>query len=142
MSEAASLLPLSFGIDDFKIVSETPVDEADLGKGDVLMVGLPRNRNLLSRLPPGLAVGDGWFELNGKRYDEANDALFAVFGHPRSEGRYMGLFYPLSSGAAAGVMRKITHYGKYSYLTFKDGQNQDKGFWPVQDSPMIHRWEH
>jgi hypothetical protein len=138
---AARLLPLSFGVDDFKIAPEETVDEADLEKGDVLVVGLPGNRKLLSRLPPGLAVGDGWFELNGKRYDDANDALFAVFGHPRSEGRYVGLFYPLSSGAAEGVARKITHYGKYSYLTFKGGQIQDKGFWPVQDSPLIHRWE-
>jgi hypothetical protein len=47
----------------------------------------------------------------------------------------VGLFYPLSDGAAEGVTRKITHYGKYSYLTFKGGQIQDKGFWPVQDSP-------
>jgi hypothetical protein len=138
---AASLLPLSFGIDDFKVAPEDHVSERDLAKRDILLIGLPKNRKLLSRLPSGLAVGNGWFELNGKRYADPGDALFAVFDHPWSEGRHVGLFYPLSSGAASGVVRKITHYGRYSYLAFRGGENQEKGIWAVQDSPMIHRWE-
>jgi Peptidase family M1 domain len=140
LQSAASLLPLSFGIDDFKVASEENVSERDLGKGDILLIGLPKNRKLLSRLPSELAVGDGWFDLNGKRYEDPGDALFAVFAHPWSEGHHVGLFYPLSGGAASEAERKITHYGKYSYLAFKGGESQDKGIWPVQDSPMIYRW--
>jgi hypothetical protein len=141
LQSAASLLPLSFGIDDFKVVSEENARERDLGKGDILLIGLPKNRKLLSRLPSDVAVGEGWFELNGKRYDDPGDALFVVIAHPWSEGRHVGLFYPLSGGAASEAARKITHYGKYSYLAFKSGKNEDKGIWPVKDSPMIHRWE-
>jgi hypothetical protein len=141
LQRAASLLPLSFGIDDFKVGSEENVSERDLGKGDILLIGLPKDRKLLSRLPSELAVGDGWFDLNGKRYGDPGDALFAVFNHPWSEGHQVGIFYPLSSRAASGVERKITHYGKYSYLAFKGGENQDKGIWPIKDSPMIHRWK-
>jgi hypothetical protein len=141
LQEAANLLPLSFGIADFKIVSQENVSKRSLGGSDILLIGLPKNRDLFSRLPSEMAVGDGWFDLNRKRYDHPDDALFAVFNHPWSKGHQVGLFYPLSNRAVSGVVRKITHYGKYSYLAFKDGENQDKGIWPIRDSPMIHRWK-
>jgi hypothetical protein len=141
LQEAANLLPLSFGIADFKIVSQENMSGSNLGGSDILLIGLPENRDLLSRLPSEMAVGDSWFDLNGKHYDHPDDALFAVFNHPWSKGHHVGFFYPLSGRAVSGVERKITHYGKYSYLAFKGGENQDKGIWPVKDSPMIHRWK-
>jgi hypothetical protein len=39
------------------------------------------------------------------------------------------------------VARKITHYGKYSYLAFQGGKNLDKGIWPVETSPLIYEWK-
>jgi len=39
------------------------------------------------------------------------------------------------------VARKITHYGKYSYLAFQQGKNKDKGIWPVEKSPLVVEWE-
>ena len=40
--------------------------------------------------------------------------------------------------ALPGLGRKLPHYHKYSYLTFKgrEPQNIAKGRWPVYDSPM------
>jgi hypothetical protein len=40
------------------------------------------------------------------------------------------------------VARKITHYGKYSYLAFENGKNRAKGFWPIEQSPLEYRWNH
>jgi hypothetical protein len=48
---------------------------------------------------------------------------------------------PLSPQYADVVARKITHYGKYSYLAFQSGKNMDKGIWPVEDSPLVYEWE-
>jgi hypothetical protein len=53
----------------------------------------------------------------------------------------MGIFLPGPPAAAESAAAKITHYGRYSYLTFKDGQNRDKGVWAVTHSPVIHRWD-
>jgi hypothetical protein len=38
--------------------------------------------------------------------------------------------------------RKITHYGKYSYLTFSGGTIQAKGVWEVSRSPMVFVFDH
>jgi hypothetical protein len=40
---------------------------------------------------------------------------------------------------AKEVARKMTHYGKYSYLVFTEGRNQVKGIWPVLESPLVCR---
>lgn len=49
---------------------------------------------------------------------------------------YVGRFTDLEIRLAV----KIHHYGKYSYLIFKDSRNQVKGIWAVTDSPMVVRW--
>ena len=42
--------------------------------------------------------------------------------------------------AVPGLARKLPHYGKYSYLIFQNGTNRDKGFWPVEASPLVFQW--
>ncbi|MFZ0391705.1 MAG: M1 family aminopeptidase [Calditrichia bacterium] len=34
----------------------------------------------------------------------------------------------------------LSHYGKYSYLTFEKGKNRDKGVYPVSESPLIYNF--
>jgi hypothetical protein len=50
------------------------------------------------------------------------------------------LFLPLSSSHAEEVARKVTHYGKYSYLAFQNGANHAKGLWSTEKSPLEYRW--
>ena len=50
------------------------------------------------------------------------------------------LFLAIGDKAAeAGLLRKLPHYGKYSYLAFEGDEpsNIVKGIWQVQNSPMI-----
>jgi hypothetical protein len=54
--------------------------------------------------------------------------------------RRVALFLPLSPQYAEAVARKITHYGKYSYLAFQNGKNVNKGVWPVENPPLIFKW--
>ena len=67
--------------------------------------------------------------------------FFGVFAHPMVEGRVMALFMPVSTEYVGQVARKVTHYGKYSYLVFSQGRNQVKGIWPISASPLIHEWK-
>ncbi len=81
------------------------------------------------------------FSLEKSVYDKSSDVFFGVFNHPYAKNRIMALFMPLSPQYADIVAAKITHYGKYSYLVFQNGKNQAKGFWPMESSPLVYRWD-
>jgi hypothetical protein len=36
------------------------------------------------------------------------------------------------------IVRKLPHYGKYSYLLFSGDENIKKGIWRIESSPLIH----
>jgi hypothetical protein len=86
-------------------------------------------------------LSDGGFSLEGAMPAGNADTFFGVLKHPLDALRVMAVFLPGPPAAAAAAAGKITHYGRYSYLTFKDGRNLDKGTWQVAQSPAIHRWE-
>ncbi len=67
------------------------------------------------------------------------DCLFAVFNGSNRGAGITALFLPVSGTSADSVMtavRKITHYGKYSYLAFSHGVIAQKGVWDVLRSPL------
>jgi hypothetical protein len=45
------------------------------------------------------------------------------------------------SDAANQASVKIPHYGRYSYLAFRDGRNRVKGTWEANTSPLMVRWD-
>jgi hypothetical protein len=95
---------------------------------------------LLVNLPGLVAVKPTSFTLNQTTYDRPTDIFFGVFAHPHRRDRVTALFLPLSASHADEVARKVTHYGKYSYLAFQEGTNRDKGFWSTEQSPLEYRW--
>jgi hypothetical protein len=141
LEEAAKTLTLSLGLKNFEIVPESQLPESALLENDLLFLGLPQKTQLLSRLPPQVTLRQSDFELNGKRYTHPSLTFFGVFAHPMAEGRVVALFLPLSKAYLGQVARKVTHYGKYSYLVFSQGRNQVKGMWPTSKSPLIYEWE-
>jgi len=136
---AARTLILSLGIKNYRLAEENDISGQQLLENDLLMVGYPQDRALFRHLPEQAAIHQKSFMLNKKTYDQSSDAFFGVFHHPFVEDRIAALFFPLSPRQAEEVARKITHYGKYSYLAFQNGQNRDKGFWPIEHSPLEYR---
>ena len=112
-----------------------------LAENDILVIGFPRRKDLLQKMPARVTIRSNSFSLNEKLYDEPFDAFFGVFEHPAVPNRSAALFLPLSPQYADMVARKITHYGKYSYLAFQSGKNLDKGIWPVENSPLVYEWD-
>jgi hypothetical protein len=141
VKRAARTLILSLGLKNYAIAEENNIKREQLLGRDILVIGYPQNEMLLRNLPEPVAIGPESFTLNKKTYRQSSDVFFGVFAHPFSETRVAALFYPLSSQQAENVARKITHYGKYSYLAFENGQNRAKGFWPIDHSPLEYRWE-
>ena len=142
IESATRILLRSLGVKQYKIVQENTVDPIDLRKNDILMVGYPERKELLDKLPGQVAIKPTSFTLNRITYERATDVFFGVFAHPQHKDRVTALFLPLSAAHAQEVARKVTHYGKYSYLAFQGGANRDKGFWSTEGSPLEYRWRH
>ena len=138
---AAEILTHSLGLKYNKFVTENELDRQMLAENDILVIGLPRRNDLLQKMPVRVNIQPDSFSLNKKLYQEPFDTFFGVFEHPADSNRIAALFMPLSPQSAEMVARKITHYGKYSYLAFQSGKNLDKGIWPVETSPLVHEWE-
>jgi hypothetical protein len=137
----ADVIARSLGIRSPKVVAEAETGSARLEDCDLIFVGLPRDRSLLRTAPAGLRLSDGGFSLEETMPPGDADTFFGVLKHPIDALRVMAVFLPGPPAAAETAAGKITHYGRYSYLTFKDGRNLDKGTWQVTHSPAIHRWE-
>ncbi len=131
----------SRGLTNYTFDEENKISREQLFRKDILTIGYPQHKVLFRNLPDQIAIDPKSFILNNKAYKQSSDVFFGVFAHPFSENRIAALFFPLSSHQAESVARKITHYGKYSYLAFENGQNRAKGFWPIEQSPLEYRWK-
>jgi hypothetical protein len=141
LANSAKLLALSLGLKKYEIVSAENSNQTQLRENDLVVIGHPLQKTLLRNMPPQFAVDHRSFVLNNSVYNQSSDVFFGVCRHPFDSHRVAALFLPLSSDYAELAARKITHYGKYSYLVFKNGKNQDKGFWQVKDSPLVYSWK-
>ena len=138
--EVSTLLLAALGQEEAQVFREDQIDSGTLEGKDVLYLGLPRNHKDLG-LPEGVSVARDRFRLKGESFDDRNDALFLVWTANRKDGTVAALFLPFSEKAAVKVIRKIPHYGRYSYLVFSDGVNQAKGTWPVNESSLVYRFD-
>ncbi|MCG6892645.1 MAG: M1 family peptidase [Desulfobacteraceae bacterium] len=132
--KTAQMLVQALGLQDARIVSENRLPaEAET----LLIVGTPRMSKWLTGLPAGLRLDGDGFHLNGERFFQKEDALFAVFRPGDDPDAVRAVFAYGSPEGAEAAVRKIPHYGRYSYLAFTDGRNRVKGVWPVTESPLI-----
>ncbi len=71
-----------------------------------------------------------------------NSFVFTFFRPGDANHSYI-FIAPGSNDAVPGLVRKLPHYGKYSYLAFTGGEptNIAKGEWPVINSPLIKTFD-
>ena len=139
--QTAEMLVAGLGIQDAKIHSENRVSHWELKKSDVLFIGFTRHADLLQLLPSPVELNTDAFRVGTTVFDDAADIFFGVVEHPYAEDKVVAQLLPLSGQYLQSVARKITHYGKYSYLAFRKGVNRIKGVWPVVVSPLIHTFQ-
>ncbi len=129
---------------------DVPVDEARtddwVGRGEnVLFCGQPETpawRARLASLPAGLRLSPGDFSAPGQTGAQDADTLFAVFPAPGRDGTFTAILFPArdaSPQAVAEAVRRVPHYGKSSWLTFKDGRIVRKGSFDPASSPLSVR---
>jgi hypothetical protein len=124
---------------DVPITSEKEAEIKMSKERDFLFFGLPRSEKLNSRFsstPEDVTLSSEKFSVKGF---SGADCLFLVFSESNRGTGITALFLPVSGTSADPVLtavRKITHYGKYSYLAFSHGVIQQKGVWEVLRSPL------
>jgi hypothetical protein len=141
VKKAVEILIISLGLKKYEFVKAGELRQKGIAQSDILLIGNPGETRVLQKVPNQVAFQKNGFRLNDKVYDRPSDSFFGVFAHPFAENRVIALFWPLSSENAEMIVRKITHYGKYSYLVFEAEKNRAKGFWPIENSPLVYRWE-
>ncbi len=139
--QAAQMLIRSLGLSRARIVNEAVFPPAAFGGGSRVYIGFPADASVLPETYGPVTLYPDRFSVAGQSFDEPTDTLFSVFGDPNTPGALVAVLYPVHPRFGPLVARKVTHYGKYSYLAFSAGQNVVKGAWPVVESPMIVRWK-
>ena len=137
----ARQLAQAMGLNPIQTVAESDFDPSDAAGRDLLFIGLPERPEWVQRLPRTLRLTPATFQLAEQRFDQPGDALFFVARDPDSPETTVSVLHPLSPDAAGTAIVKIPHYGRYSYLAFRNGHNEAKGTWKVDTSPMRVRWE-
>jgi hypothetical protein len=137
LRELGPLMAASLGIDGATYIDERDLNARPAADQALLFIGRPQHAGLMPLLPDLIHLENDGFRLAGNRFRDPADALFMVVGEPRQP---RALFWPLSVEAASAAWRKITHYGNYSYLAFRDGGNLEKGTWPATTSPLRIQW--
>ncbi len=141
--KAARLILQALNRGDVTILSEEEARQKDLTQGDLLFMGMPA-RDL------GAALYEQAVEMDVQGLEEilepgllrnAETALFAALNPQQDPERVLAYFAFGSEDAARDAARRISHYGRYSYLFFQDGENRAKGTWEQKDFPLQHDFD-
>ena len=121
------------------------IGEEELAGSTLIILGGPSENAVAERwedaLPGGSIVNSGGFVLAGEEHAAGSLAAVACFRNPDNAELGAVVIAGNDAGAVASLGRRLLHYGKYSYLGFKDGQNIVKGIWEIESSPLIARFE-
>ncbi len=130
----------SLGLRHYAIVTEDHVDPHQFSRQDVILLGYPRNSEWLRTKPSFLRLEKGGAVFSGASNGGSGDMFFGVFTHPYDSAFVMGVLLPPTRSGASIAAAKITHYGRFSYLTFQDGNVRDRGTWESTESQVRHSW--
>lgn len=132
--DTAGLLSIGLGHEPPRVVREEEITP-EIVNGDILFIGLPRDKRIGGAFPKGFVFEKDRFRIADKAFDSRSYSFFGVFKDPNKVDRTIGVF--LSRGENAGTLaRKIPHYGKYSYLVFQGDQIFEKNSLKPEKTPL------
>lgn len=118
------------------VISETDYQKNMPADKDMLVIGQPKSKELQLFLAQASDKAKRQSGISVKINNESLGNAF-FFVDKKSKGETVTAFFlPETPDIARDVARRIPHYGRYSYLAFKDGQNLTKRTWSPQESPL------
>ncbi len=138
--ETAGRLITSLGLEAVPVGMQDDFSDQDLAGKDLILVGLPTDRIWRPEHSDRFRVTDDGFVLNGRAFTRPIMSFFGIFKSGGDHARSVALFLPADASLAKTISTKITHYGKYSYMVFEASNNQVKGTWQADQSPLTVRW--
>jgi len=131
--------------DDFKIIYDTDIENLD-EEATYWILGF--ENKYVSEVEEQLSNYQTTFSENqvsvGKKNipKAENSFVFTVFDNKDINKQHIFIAIEKEK-AIAGLIRKLPHYGKYSYLAFNGDEptNIAKGQWPVLNSPLVKVFE-
>jgi len=101
------------------------------------------NNDLKNLVQEGLSdystqLNENSVEINKKNLTEDNNSFIVSVRNPNNPEEVVVWLTIGNDDAVPGLLRKLPHYGKYSYLVFEGDEpaNIEKGQWPVIHSPL------
>ena len=138
--QAARTLATALGRSDLTIVLEKDLDSSQAATHDLVVMGIPAHPLLKRAIQDRVTLHPQGFDLNGQAYRAPTDCFFGVWPHPLSQEHTMAVVLYGSQRHLETIARKIPHYGRYSFLVFKETTNRVKGIWPTASSPLVYDW--
>jgi aminopeptidase N len=121
-----------------KLLFTKDVREEDIVNSSLMLLGEsyrePIFSKLLSKLPHPIVHKEGSFWINGKKVGAEDESFLITFPHPLSPGRWVTLFFGLSS-ASLSRARYVFFYGWDSYLLFRNGRPIERGRFSPKATP-------
>lgn len=84
-----------------------------------------------------ITIDKTFFALKGEKFSDENDAIFLVL---RKKNKIFGYLQSFSQEGAMKVAHRITHYGPFSYLVFRDGINLEKGLIEPEKNSLVFKF--
>ncbi|MCW8960239.1 MAG: M20/M25/M40 family metallo-hydrolase [Ignavibacteriaceae bacterium] len=88
------------------------------------------------------ALNENSVEIYNKSFVEENNSFVVSVRNPQNPEAAIVWLTIGNNNAVPGLIRKLPHYGKYSFLVFEGEEpaNIEKGQWPVVNSPLTKIW--
>lgn len=128
---------------NYHIAADSAVKPEALSAKPVFFLGTPQEN---SAIPQGWTQDARWslqkedYKLLGQDYADPHSAVLVTVRNPQAPDVTVGFFAARTPQDVLETGRKLTHYGKYSYLVFIGGKNVVKGSWEITSSPLTVRF--
>ncbi len=122
--QAARAAAQGLAKDKAPIRADRDVQDKDLASAPLVwLLGAPVPdspvaRWVAKRIPEGAALGGDALQVGGRSAAGADAAACLVLEHPAPGQGALGVLDALSPAAMTALARRVTHYGKYSFLLF------------------------
>lgn len=122
---------------------DTALADTDLASRSVFVLGGSDENGAWGWLTPpsGAGLTGGEVKLGGRSYTDPGHAAFVAFPNTVDSSRTACAIVGNSAAAVRAAGYKVIYYGKYSYVTFLNGEKQAAGEIPPPPGPLVHRFD-